>query len=352
MHGSFRKLDAIRRAWLTLAALTLMVVSTLHARWIFTHFSSDGYLYDSGWLAYLVGDADPLLRNPSVVNSLSFYAHHLSPHIFLFGVPFSPFGLGGIVVFALHQAAFFGLFFVSLGLIATAPASRAAFAAAAVTALLVGAVSNALLQAAAYPHYEIAMLSVASLAVSAAVLRARRLFLLCLMWLPLIREDGGFYGAVVCAAAAVISSGADRRGPWAKGRLVVYACRATGYLVLRPSCLSIAWVPCHVCGLASCRRPKKMGSSVPLSHYYYCEGKGIVASPLVAPIRARGTSPATRASGHSDAVTRRNVRAITESVPRDCAPSGRCQIPQRWSPPRHCRIRESASQSERLRKLW
>lgn len=42
-------------------------VFAVHARWILTHFSSDGYLCDSGWLAFLFEHGGPLLRNPSAV---------------------------------------------------------------------------------------------------------------------------------------------------------------------------------------------------------------------------------------------------------------------------------------------
>jgi Carboxypeptidase regulatory-like domain len=70
----------------------------VHSRWIYVHFSNDGYLLDSGWLAYLFQSGDPLLRNPISVNGLSFYAHHLSPHIFLFGAPLAKLGLSGITV--------------------------------------------------------------------------------------------------------------------------------------------------------------------------------------------------------------------------------------------------------------
>ncbi len=94
------------------------LIFATHSRFVFTHFSSDGYLEDSGWMAYLFESADPLLHNPSGVNDLSFYAHHLSPHIFLFGAPLANvFGLTGVEIFAYHQGLFFGLFFLSFCLI-------------------------------------------------------------------------------------------------------------------------------------------------------------------------------------------------------------------------------------------
>jgi hypothetical protein len=152
-----------------LVLLVFCAVFAVHARWIFTHFSTDGYLCDSGWLAYLFEAADPLLRNPSGVvgqicsgiNPRSFHAHHLSPHIFLFGAPLSRrLGLSGIEIFACHQGLFFGLFFVSLYLVVAA--GRLTWRdkiVATLTAFLTGTLSNVLFQAAAYPHYEIAMVA-------------------------------------------------------------------------------------------------------------------------------------------------------------------------------------------------
>ena len=113
-----------RLATIALVASVLLMFALIfatHSRWIFTHFSSDGYLEDSGWLAYLFESADPLLHNPSGVNGLSFYAHHLSPHIFLFGAPLAKLlRFTGIEIFAYHQGLFFGLFFLSFCLIVCA----------------------------------------------------------------------------------------------------------------------------------------------------------------------------------------------------------------------------------------
>jgi hypothetical protein len=77
-------------------------------------------------------------------------------------------------------------------------------------AFTIGAWSNILLQAAGYPHYEVAMLSLTTLAVVAWEKGWRRLFLACVVWLPLIREDGGFYAAFVGVASWVIAE-PDRR---------------------------------------------------------------------------------------------------------------------------------------------
>jgi len=198
------RLETIVRVVVVL--LVLALIFTTHSRWVLTHFSNDAYLEDSGWLAYLFESADPLLRNPSGVNDLSFYAHHLSPHIFLVGAPLAKlFGLSGVEIFALHQGFFFGLFFLSFCLIvARSDIRRRDSVVAAASALLLGALSNALFQAAAYPHDEIALVAIASLAIAAWLAGYRWLFGVCLLWLPLIREDGGFYVAVVCLASVAV----------------------------------------------------------------------------------------------------------------------------------------------------
>ena len=206
----------VRPAKIAHAAFVLFVFTLIfatHSRWVFSHFSHDAYLEDSGWLAYLFESADPLLQNPSGVNGLSFYAHHLSPHIFLFGAPlFRLFGFTGIEIFAYHQGLFFGVFFLSLCLIAArSDMRRRDWIVATASALLLGGLSNPLFQAASYPHYEVAMTSITSLAVAAWLAHYRRLFLLCLLWLPLVREDGGFYAAVACLACIAMQQDRGRR---------------------------------------------------------------------------------------------------------------------------------------------
>ena len=208
-----RRMPLAAIAYAACVVLLFATIFALHSRWIFTHFSSDGYLEDSGWLAYLFESADPLLHNPSGVNDLSFYAHHISPHIFLFGAPLATLPrFTGFQIFAYHQGLFFGLFFLSLCLIVARPGMRRRDAVvASASALVLGALSNALFQAASYPHYEIAMIAIASLAIAAWLARYRFLFLLCLAWLPLVREDGGFYAATVCIACIAVEQDRGRR---------------------------------------------------------------------------------------------------------------------------------------------
>ena len=212
-----RELTSPARFGIARVASVLLVFGLIfatHRRWILTHFSSDGYLEDSGWLAYLFASADPLLHNPSGVNDLSFYAHHLSPHIFLFGAPLATLlGLTGIEIFAYHQGLFFGVFFLSFCLIvARADMRRRDWTLATASALVLGALSNALFQAASYPHYEIAMIAIATLAIAAWLARYRVLFVLCLAWLPLVREDGGFYAAIVSIACIALPKLEEDRG--------------------------------------------------------------------------------------------------------------------------------------------
>jgi hypothetical protein len=212
--------------------LVLAVVFACHARWIFTHFSNDAYLCDSGWIAFLFEQADPLLRNPRAVvgmacagtNAPTFLAHHLSPHIFLFGAPFSVFGISGIDILAYHQGLFFSLFLLALYLV-IAPVRLPAHErfVAMLAALAIGTLANVLLQAAAYPHYETAMFAVSSMAIAAGLAGYRRLFVCCLAWLPMIREDGGLYAAVVCFSCLTVEHGENRRLGFATPTLVIAA---------------------------------------------------------------------------------------------------------------------------------
>ena len=218
------------------------LIFATHSRWIFTHFSSDGYLEDSGWLAYLFASADPLLHDPSGVNDLSFYAHHLSPHIFLFGAPLATLlRFTGFEIFAYHQGLFFGLFFLSFCLIvAQRDMRRLDWIVATVSALVLGGLSNALFQAASYPHYEIAMISIASLAIAAWLAHYRLLFVLCLAWLPLVREDGGFYAAIVCIACMAVEHDRGRRMDSSTRLLAVLA--LAGLAASASSFLLKAWL--------------------------------------------------------------------------------------------------------------
>ena len=198
-----------------LVLLGFVAVFVTHARWILTHFSTGGNLFDSGWFAYLFGSNDPLLHSPSAVDPdrLSFYSQHLSPHLYLFGIPLSQLvGLSGIEILAYHQGLFFGLFFVSLCLVASTlrPGERD-WAVLGLSALALGMLSNVLLQAAAYPHYEIALLALSSLAVAAWVSSRRLIFAFCLLWLPLVREDGGFYAAFACLVCILLDHYPGRR---------------------------------------------------------------------------------------------------------------------------------------------
>jgi hypothetical protein len=200
--------SAGKLAELLLVLVVFGAVFITHARWVLTHFSNDGNLWDAGWLAYLFETGDPLLPNPSAVdpNRLSFYTFHLSPYIYLFGTPLSHlFGITGIEIFALHQGLFFGLFFLSIYLISsTMQPRRRDWAVVTFSAVAIGALSNVLLQAAAFPHYEIALLALTSLAVAAWATDHYLVLAFCLVWLPLVREDGGFYAAFACLACIAL----------------------------------------------------------------------------------------------------------------------------------------------------
>ena len=105
---------------------------------------------------------------------------------------------------------------------------------------MLGGLSNALFQAASYPHYEIAMIAIASLAIAAWLAHYRLLFLLCLAWLPLVREDGGFYAAIVCIACIAVEQDRGRRMDSSTRLLTVLA--LAGLAASASSFLIKAWV--------------------------------------------------------------------------------------------------------------
>jgi hypothetical protein len=105
--------------------------------------------------------------------------------------------------------------------------------------VLVGALSNALWQAAAYPHDEIAMVALAALAVACWLGHRRRLFALCLLWLPLVREDGGFYAAVVCLSCLIVDW--DPGQPPNRSARVLLVLALAGLLASATSFLIKAW---------------------------------------------------------------------------------------------------------------
>ena len=213
MTLAFRSHRLGRVATALLVTAAFAAVFAVHARWILTHFSSDGYLCDSGWFAFLFEHGGPLLRNPTAVagracggvNQPSYLANHFAPHIFLFGAPFALlFRSSGFEIFAYHQGLFFGLYFMSLVLLAGVARRRATRSLASVIAVVVGTQANVLFQAAAYPHYEIATMALTSLAMAARLSDHPRTFAGCLVWLPLVREDGGLYAAFACLACVGI----------------------------------------------------------------------------------------------------------------------------------------------------
>ncbi|CAE6687254.1 hypothetical protein [Candidatus Nitrotoga fabula] len=195
------RLFSSRKFELFIFWIVLGAVAFLHGRWILVHFTSHGYLFDSGWFAHLFESADPLLKNPRIIDELSYYSTHLSPYLFLFGAPLAiGFGLNGVEIFAIHQGLFFGLFYLALYLIAAPPNGlpQPHRLIAMMLALLIGSSNVLLFQAAGYPHFEISMIATTSLALATYLRNRNFLFVLSLLMLPLIREDGGFYAALIC----------------------------------------------------------------------------------------------------------------------------------------------------------
>lgn len=226
------RLFSSRKFELFIFWIVLCAVAFLHSRWILVHFTSGGYLLDSGWFAHLFESADPFLKNPRIINELSYYSTHLSPYLFLFGAPLAAgLGLNGVEIFAIHQGLFFGLFYLALYLIATPPNGlpQPHRLIAIMLALLIGSSSVLLFQAASYPHFEISMIATASLALAAYLRNRNFLFVLSLLMLPLIREDGGFYAALICLL--ILALNFRRQDGWNREQTKLIILALSGVLI-------------------------------------------------------------------------------------------------------------------------
>lgn len=176
----------------------------LHWRVILGHFYLGAHFLDAGWFAHLFQIGDPRLPMPKVLKAGSFYQIHLSPYLYLIGAPLHRFaGLDGVRIFALHQGFFFALFLASLLLLADL--AKTARAIAFIGAASIGGLSTLLLNAALFPHFEIALLALLAFAVASWLRGWRLTFAVTLAALLLVREDGGLYAAAACLTLVAIS---------------------------------------------------------------------------------------------------------------------------------------------------
>lgn len=174
----------------------------LHFRFVLAHFSNDGYLLDSGWFAHLIASADPWLRNPRSIGDTSFYNHHISPFLFLFGAPLRWVGLDRFAIFALHQGVMNAVMIAAMISLAS-PSLLSRWILLGVVAAI-AMFGDMVWQLAGYPHIEIATIALCTVGFA---FHQRRMFVAAAGAYGLallVREDGGLFVALFLIAAAAL----------------------------------------------------------------------------------------------------------------------------------------------------
>jgi len=191
----------IARPTPALLALSWVIAATIcfafYSLVIIRHFEAGGVVEDSGWFAYLMSSGDPLLTNPRSVNGLSYYAHHLSPVLYIWSIVFnSGFGFAGITGFALYFGFSALLVLVPFALLSLRNGLPAWQAYLAVAVAAVFTLTNIpMIRALDYPHFEIAFPGLVGV-LFLCLLRKRLLpALITIAIMALVREDGGLFAA-------------------------------------------------------------------------------------------------------------------------------------------------------------
>jgi hypothetical protein len=200
-----------------------LVVFLIYAKTIIIHFETRGLLQDSGWFAYLFGANDLLLMNPQSINELSFYAHHMSPVIYLFSAVFSGlFGFSGISTFAIYTGTSSTLLFLALALSAFGE-NRDRLAFHIFVGFLFTLTNEFIFRANSYPHYEILIVGLVPLLYLALARQKYVLAYTLLAMLVLTREDGGLYAAFAALCYFVLMAGLRFSSHAGRTALVVFA---------------------------------------------------------------------------------------------------------------------------------
>lgn len=214
------------------AALLVCVVFLVNWRFILVHFSTEGYLLDSGWFAYLFSSGDLGMRNPRSITDYSFYNMHISPWLVLFGLPFRALGLDGFSIFALHNGLMFALVPASLYAL-VARRSGGALPMLLAATLAVGVFGEMLWRVSGYPHFEIATVALCIAGTALLAAGRNRLAAMPLVLAVLVREDGGLFVALFLAGWSLLNASSPWRWRewlptqhlvWAAGAAAVSAC--------------------------------------------------------------------------------------------------------------------------------
>ncbi len=167
------------------------------------YFVDGGYLFDSGWFAFLVAAAGWPLPNPPFLDG-SYFATHLTLLFYAMGAVAAVLPAGPHATFALFQGLWSAVAAGAVLLLAdTAGLSQTPAGRLAAVVLSVGTgLSGPVLATAAFPHPEIAMPALILLAL-ALWLRGRPAWgLVVLAGALVVREDAGLHAGLVFGAVA------------------------------------------------------------------------------------------------------------------------------------------------------
>jgi len=218
--------DVVLRRFHLAAAFLVCAVFLVNWRFILVHFSTGGYLLDSGWFAYLFGSGDLGMRNPSSITDYSFYNMHISPWLVLFGLPFRALGVDGFSIFALHNGLMFALVPASLYALVARPAGSAPPMLLAAT-LAVGVFGQVLWRIDLYPHFEIATVALCTAGTALLAAGRDRLAAVPFVLALTVREDAGLFVALFLAGWSLLNASSPWRWrEWLLTPLVAWAIAA------------------------------------------------------------------------------------------------------------------------------
>jgi hypothetical protein len=199
--------EYVQRVIWTISLLAAALAFVIHYRFVLQHFSNGPYLFDSGWFAYLLDTGDPRLTDPRAIDSLTFLDYHLVPYFSALAMLSHWLGVDGFHALALHQGLIFALLTATLCLVASNGPPTKDRAIAVLAAAGFGLTSELVLQAAGFPHLEIAMPAL-GLVISLLVWHGQyRAAFLPFLATCACREDGGFFAAYSVVAPIVLRDG-------------------------------------------------------------------------------------------------------------------------------------------------
>ena len=187
----------------------LSVIFIVYSFVILNHFEGGAYLEDSGWFAYLFEQKNPLLLNPPGINKLSFYAHHISPFLYLWGrLTCGLLGINGVYAFAIYNGLAHVLTAIGLLMVAdnTPRLLRKYFNLILIFLFVIG--FEYILRANGYPHYEMMTLGLCSIFTASYLNKKPVIMVLAALLALLVREDAGLY-LVYCALSATMIAGSN-----------------------------------------------------------------------------------------------------------------------------------------------